>query len=43
MSHKSGDVEYRQERVKNVGLGFELPPSPVQVREPQIVEGIVAA
>jgi len=37
------DIEYRQEQVKNVGLGFELPPSLLGLSGLQIVVGIVAA
>ena len=37
------DVEYRQEQVKKVGLGFELPPSLLGLRGLQIVEGTFAA
>jgi hypothetical protein len=34
------DIEYRQEQVKKVGLGFELPPSLFGL---QIVENVEAA
>jgi len=37
------DLEYRQEQVKKVGLGFELPPSLLGLRGLQIVEATVAA
>jgi hypothetical protein len=37
------DVDYRQEQVEKVGLGFALPPSLLGLRGLQIVEGIVAA
>ena len=37
------DIEYRQEQVKKVGLGFELPPRLFELRGLQIVENIAAA
>jgi hypothetical protein len=37
------DIEYRQEQVKKVGLGFELPPRLFGLRGLQIVENIAAA
>jgi hypothetical protein len=37
------DIEYRQDQVKKVGLGFELPPSLFGLRGLQIVENIAAA
>ena len=37
------DVEYRQEQVKKVGLGFEFPPSLLGLRGLQIVENTFAA
>jgi hypothetical protein len=37
------DIEYRQEQVRKVGLGFEVPPSLLGLRGLQIVEGSVAA
>jgi len=37
------DVEYRQEQVKKIGLGFELPPSLLGLRGLQIAESTVAA
>jgi len=37
------DIEYRQEQVKKVGLGFELPPSLFGLHGLQIVENVEAA
>lgn len=37
------DIEYRQDQVKKVGLGFELPPSLFGLRGLQIVENVAAA
>lgn len=37
------DVEYRQEQVKKVGLGFDLPPSLFGLRGLRILEGNAAA
>jgi integrase len=37
------DIEYRQEQVKQVGLGFELPPSLFGLHGLQIVENVEAA
>jgi integrase len=37
------DIEYRQEQVKKVGLGFELPPCLFGLRGLQIVENVEAA
>jgi hypothetical protein len=37
------DVEYRQEQVKKVGLGFAPPQSLLGLRGLQIVKGIIAA
>jgi integrase len=37
------DVEYRQQQVKKVGLGFDLPPSLFGLRGLQILEGSAAA
>jgi hypothetical protein len=37
------DIEYRQEQVKKVGVGFELPPSLLGLGGLQIVESIFAA
>jgi hypothetical protein len=37
------DVEYRQARVKKVGLGFEVPPSLFGLRGLQSVENVAAA
>ena len=37
------DIEYRQEQVKEAGLGFELPPSLLGLRGLQIVENTTAA
>lgn len=37
------DVEYRQQQVKKVGLGFDLPPSLFGLRGLQILDGSAAA
>ena len=37
------DIEYRQEQVKKVGLGFELPPNLFGLHGLQIVENVEAA
>jgi integrase len=37
------DVEYRQQQVKKVGLGFDLPPSLIGLRGLQVLEGSAAA
>ena len=37
------DVEYRQDQVKRVGLGFDLPPSLFGLRGLQIVKQMDAA
>jgi len=37
------DIEYRQDQVKKVGLGFELPPSLFGLLGLQIVENVTAA
>jgi hypothetical protein len=37
------DIEYRQDQVKKVGLGFELPPSLFGLRGLQTVKNIAAA
>ena len=37
------DIEYRQEQIKKVGLGFELPPRLFGLRGLQIVENVAAA